>query len=246
MPVYSLDEALWFPDPNDAEAHGLLAIGGDLSTERLLLAYRHGIFPWYSDNEPILWFSPDPRVVLYPSRSRLDRSARRTLARAGYRLTMDRAFDRVIRLCAGIARKGQRGTWITADMIEAYCRLHETGFAHSVEAWDGGELVGGLYGVGLGRYFAGESMFRLRDGASLLALVALLRQLAAWGFTLFDCQVPSAHVARMGAVARPRRRFLEELRVALQGPTRRGAWRFEIPLGLSLTRVDAYDDAEKT
>jgi leucyl/phenylalanyl-tRNA--protein transferase len=228
VPVYLLDDSRRFPPPARAEPSGLLAIGGDLSPERLLAGYAGGIFPWYSEDEPILWFSPDPRAVIVPSRLRTSRGVRRTLSSASaLTLTMDTAFAEVIRACAAIDRPGQDGTWITADMIEAYARLHELGFAHSVEAWEGERLVGGVYGVSLGSYFAAESMFRLKTGASMRALVALLRQLAAWDFELLDCQMFTPHVGRLGAELWPRRDFLTALERAVAVPTRRGRWRFD-------------------
>lgn len=228
MPVYLLDRTDTFPSATEAEASGLLAVGGDLRPSRLLRAYSEGIFPWYSEGEPILWFSPDPRTVIETDRVRVGRGMRRTLASAGnLELTMDTAFPRVIRACARVRRDGQSGTWITGDMIEAYERLHVAGFAHSVEAWAGDRLVGGLYGISLGGYFAGESMFHLVSGASLRALVALLHQLAAWEVRLFDCQMYTPHVGRLGAREWPRHVFLQRLREALARPTRPGRWSFD-------------------
>ncbi len=228
MPVYLLDRTLRFPPPGHAEPSGLLAVGGDLTPERLLAAYSSGVFPWYSDDVPILWFSPDPRAVIVPRRLRLSRGARRTLADASrLRLTMDSAFRDVIAACADVPRPGQSGTWITTDMIAAYTRLHELGFAHSVEAWDAERLVGGIYGVSLGRYFAAESMFRTVDGGSLGALVALVRQLDRWSFEILDCQMFTPHVGRLGAEMWPRASFLLRLDAALAAPTRRGSWSFD-------------------
>jgi leucyl/phenylalanyl-tRNA--protein transferase len=228
VPVYLLDRTPRFPPPGHAEPSGLLAVGGDLEPARLLAAYASGIFPWYSDDEPILWFSPDPRAVIVPGALTLSRGVRRTLRGAErLRLTMDTAFGDVIRGCAAAPRPGQDGTWITPDMIEAYARLHELGFAHSVEAWDEERLVGGLYGVSLGRYFAAESMFRKVSGASLAALVALAKQLHGWKFELIDCQMFTPHVGRLGAELWPRTRFLARLEAALSGPTRRGRWSFD-------------------
>lgn len=233
MPVYLLDRTDTFPPATEAEASGLLAVGGDLRPSRLLRAYSEGIFPWYSEGEPILWFSPDPRTVIETDRVRIGRGMRRTLAAAGnLELTMDTAFARVIRACARVRRAGQSGTWITAEMIEAYERLHVAGYAHSVEAWAGDRLVGGVYGISLGGYFAGESMFHLVSGASLLALVALLRQLAAWDVGVFDCQMHTPHVGRLGAQAWPRGVFLRRLREALDRPTRRGRWSFDVGAAL--------------
>jgi leucyl/phenylalanyl-tRNA--protein transferase len=228
MPVYLLDRTDTFPPAVDAEASGLLAVGGDLRPSRLLRAYSEGIFPWYSEGEPILWFSPDPRTLIDTAGVRIDRGMRRTLMEAAeLELTMDTAFSQVIRACARVRRSGQSGTWITADMVEAYEQLHAAGYAHSVEAWSGDRLVGGLYGVSLGGYFAGESMFHLVTGASIRALVALLSQLAAWEVGLFDCQMHTPHVGRLGAESWPRELFLRRLRDALLRPTRRGRWSFD-------------------
>ena len=229
MPVYRLDNALRFPDPADADESGLLAVGGDLGPERLLLAYSLGIFPWYEEGQPILWHSPNPRMVLRPEELRLSRSLRKTLRSGRFDLVLDRAFPEVIRACAEIPRRGQRGTWITTDMIEAYEHLFERGYAHSAEAYVEGELVGGLYGVSLGSCFFGESMFSRHANASKAAFAALSLQLASWGFTLLDCQLPTPHLARFGAVEWGRERFLATLRTALAVPTRRGRWHFDAP-----------------
>jgi leucyl/phenylalanyl-tRNA--protein transferase len=215
-----------FPDPSEATPEGLLAYGGDLSPGRLVSAYASGVFPWYSSG-PILWFSPDPRMVLLPERLHVGRSLRRTLAREPFALSMDTAFEPVIRACAEQPRPGQDGTWITEEMIGAYVDLHRLGLAHSVEAWRDGELVGGLYGVSLGRAFFGESMFARAGDASKVAFVRFVRQLEAWEFTLIDCQVHTAHLERFGAEMWPRPRFLGALARALEGPTRPGPWSFD-------------------
>jgi leucyl/phenylalanyl-tRNA--protein transferase len=220
--VYRLSEALVFPPPDEAEPDGLLAVGGDLSPQRLLLAYGNGIFPW--QGSPPLWFSPDPRWVIEPGRLRMSRHVRRALARPGYQVRADTAFYEVIGACAEIERPDQDGTWITPDMREAYERLHDLGFAHSVETWCEGELAGGVYGISLGGAFFGESMFTLRPDASKVALVTLLQQLRRWSFDFLDCQVHTEHVERLGAVPWPRPRFLQALAATLQRPTRRGAW----------------------
>ena len=225
MTVYRIGEALAFPSPEEAEPDGLLAVGGDLRPERLLLAYAHGIFPWQGD--PPLWFSPDPRWVLEPRRLRVDRSARRALRRGGFELRMDGAFEAVIAACAATPRPGQDGTWITPDILEAYAEMHRLGFAHCVEAWAAGELQGGIYGLSLGGAFFGESMFSWRSDASKLAFIALVDQLVAWDFDLLDCQVHTDHVERFGAEPWPRRRFLARLGETLRRPTRRGPWRFD-------------------
>ena len=215
-----------FPDPNEADAEGLVAYGGDLHPQRVLAAYAQGIFPWpYDETTPLLWFSPDPRMVLRPDDLHVGRSLQKIITRHTFEVRFDSAFDEVIRQCAATRRPGQRGTWITGEMIRAYNRLHEMGFAHSAEAWSEGALVGGLYGVSLGAAFFGESMFAQRPNASKAAFVHLVRQLHAWEFQLFDCQVYTEHVARFGATPWPRARFLDALANALTAPTRQGPWR---------------------
>jgi leucyl/phenylalanyl-tRNA--protein transferase len=225
--VYRLPSEPVFPDPQESEADGLLAVGGDLSPERLLAAYAAGIFPWFNPGSPILWWSPDPRLVLRPAWLHVPRSLERALRRGRYQVRADTAFDQVIRRCAEAPRPGQPGTWITRDMLRAYQRLHRLGFAHSFEAWEGDVLAGGLYGVSLGRAFFGESMFADRADASKVALVASIRWLAARGVELTDCQVHTEHLARFGAREIPRARFLAELAVALAHPTLRGKWDFD-------------------
>jgi len=226
MPVFLLSEELVFPPVHLAAEGGLLAVGGDLSAQRLLLAYGQEIFPWYSDDEPILWWSPDPRLVLHPKEIRVSRSLQRTLNKALFHVTMDKAFDQVIQACAQSRIENGESTWIVEDMIQAYSRLHEDGFAHSVETWQGGELAGGLYGVSLGGCFFGESMFTRVSNASKVAFVHLVRQLSDWSFTLIDCQVTTGHLMRFGAreVARPA--FLDLLDRSLRLSTRRGKWEF--------------------
>jgi leucyl/phenylalanyl-tRNA--protein transferase len=226
MPVYLLSEDLVFPSPQLARREGLLAIGGDLSQERLLLAYRMGIFPWYSADEPIMWWSPDPRLVLYPSEFRVSRSLKKTIRKKVFDLTVDDAFESVINACAQSRTKADEGTWIVEDMIAAYCRLHESGLAHSVEAWQEGKLVGGLYGVSLGKCFFGESMFTHISNASKVALVALVEHLQALEFSLIDCQISTPHLLSFGAREIPRIRFLGELEQALKFPTLEGKWSF--------------------
>lgn len=226
MPVYRLGDAILFPPPEEAE-NGLLAVGGDLTPERLVAAYSMGIFPWYSEGDPILWHSPDPRFVLTTETFRVPRSLKRRVKEGLYRVTLDEAFERVIEACASVPRAGQRGTWITDEMTEAYIALHRLGLAHSVEAWLGDELVGGLYGVSLGAAYFGESMFARRPDASKVAFVALVPQLARWGIRLIDCQVETEHLARFGARSWPRSAYLRALASALEAPTRRGQWRFE-------------------
>jgi leucyl/phenylalanyl-tRNA--protein transferase len=227
MPVYQLTGDLLFPRPELAEEDGLLAVGGDLTEERLLLAYSLGIFPWYSEPYPILWWSPDPRLVLLPAELRVSRSLVQVMKKNFFKVTMDTAFAEVIRHCAAVPRKDEDGTWITAEMNAAYIALHHSGFAHSIESWYNGELVGGLYGVSLGGIFFGESMFTKVPNASKVALVRLVRQLAQWGFSLIDCQVTTRHLVSLGAREVPRRAFQSMLDRALQSPTRRGKWRFD-------------------
>ncbi|BDG10514.1 leucyl/phenylalanyl-tRNA--protein transferase [Anaeromyxobacter paludicola] len=224
MAVYRLPRQIAFPDPSLAEPDGLLAVGGDLSPERLLAAYEVGIFPWFSEEYPILWWSPDPRLVLEPARLHVSQSLRRTLRRGRYRVTADRAFGQVIRRCSGKPRPGQDGTWITREMITAYERLHALGFAHSFEAWEGEALAGGLYGVSLGAAFFGESMFADRPDASKAAFARAVEWLGAEGFGLVDCQVRTDHLVRLGAEEIPRADFLDRLAEALRAPTRRGPW----------------------
>lgn len=227
MPVYRLGAELVFPPAEASDPSGLLALGGDLSPERLLLAYSEGIFPWYSAGQPILWHSPDPRCVLAPSELRVSRSLDKTLRRGRFEVRLDTAFAEVIRACAEIPRPDQDGTWITPEMQRAYCALHRLGFAHSAEAWEAGRLVGGLYGVSLGRAFFGESMFTLTRDASKVVFVTLVRQLERWSFELIDCQLHTDHLARFGARLWPRARFLEALGRCLEGETRRGAWNLD-------------------
>jgi leucyl/phenylalanyl-tRNA---protein transferase len=222
--LFRLPREIAFPDPRQAEPDGLLAVGGDLSPERLLAAYAAGIFPWYGPESPILWWSPDPRLVLDPARLHVPRSLARTRRRAPYRLTADTAFDRVIRACAEISRPDQDGTWITPAMVRAYRQLHELGFAHSFEAWEGEALVGGLYGISMGAAFFGESMFAVRPDASKLTFVESVGWLGSRGVRLIDCQVRTEHLARFGAEDWPRERFLAALSEALEAPTRRGRW----------------------
>jgi leucyl/phenylalanyl-tRNA--protein transferase len=227
LPVWRLSRALGFPPPDAADASGLVAVGGDLSPERLLLAYSMGIFPWPHEGIPLPWFSPDPRWVIEPAALHVPRRLERSLRAGRYEVRLDSAFAEVIRGCADAPRPGQDGTWITHEMIEAYERLHQLGFAHSAEAWRQGELLGGVYGVSLGGCFFGESMFTRAPDASKTALVVLVRQLAAWRFRLFDCQTHTPHVERLGARAWPRTRFLAAVAEAIALPTRRGSWRID-------------------
>lgn len=222
---------LRFPPVELASPEGLLAMGGDLRSERLLEAYRNGIFPWYSGDQPILWWSPDPRAVLVPSRLKISRSLRQTLRRGLFRVALDTDFAGVIKACAEPrAQNPKGGTWITAEMIDAYCHLHEQGFAHSVEVRTDDDLVGGLYGVALGGAFFGESMFSRQSDASKVALAYLARQLDAWHFVQIDCQLPSPHLMSLGAIPVRRRDFLRLLDAALALSNRVGRWHFDIDL----------------
>jgi leucyl/phenylalanyl-tRNA---protein transferase len=227
MPVFRLGERLVFPPPELADETGLLAVGGDLSPERLLLGYSLGIFPWYSEELPILWHSPDPRMVLVAGELVVSRSLRKEIRRGRYEVRLDTAFEEVILGCADTPRPGQDGTWITDDMIDAYLSLHRMGYAHSAEAWLDGDLVGGLYGVNLGGVYFGESMFARASDASKVAFAVLVDQLARWDIQLIDCQVHTEHMERFGAEEWPRARFLRALHTALEQPTRRGPWRLE-------------------
>jgi len=222
--IFRLPRELVFPDPALADPSGILAVGGDLSPERLILAYASGIFPWFEDGQPILWWSPDPRLVLWPEDLHVARSLAKTIKRGTYDVRYDTAFARVIERCAEVDRPDQEGTWITEDMLDAYLRLHERGFAHSVEAWRDGALVGGLYGVSLGSAFFGESMYTEAPDASKVAFVTLVGRLRGWGFDLLDSQVRTDHLLRFGAVEVPRAEYLERLRVSVARPTRRGSW----------------------
>jgi len=225
VPVYQLTKELRFPPPEEADSSGLLAIGGNLRPERLLLAYQLGIFPWYEEGLPILWHSPDPRMVLLPSKLRISRSLRRLLRDPPFEIRLDTAFEAVIRACASTPRREGDGTWITEEMIDAYHRLFELGYAHSAEAWAGDELVGGLYGVSLGGCFFGESMFAHQSNASKIAFATLVEQLVDWNFDLIDCQIHTDHLERFGATPWPRSEFLAALKNALLRQTRRGPWR---------------------
>lgn len=224
MPIYELTEYPVFPTPDLAEKDGLLAVGGDLSPQRLLLAYRMGIFPWYSRGSPIMWWSPDPRLVLFLDEIHVSRSLRQFMKKNIYRISFDNAFEDVIMGCAEVHTHRTGDTWITREMIEAYIELHRLGFVHSVEAWFDGVLVGGLYGVSLGAAFFGESMFTRMDNASKVALVKLVEQLKKWGFQFIDCQITTEHLKRFGAREIPRREFLKRLKAALRRPTKRGRW----------------------
>ncbi|MBW2563300.1 MAG: leucyl/phenylalanyl-tRNA--protein transferase [Deltaproteobacteria bacterium] len=227
MPVFYLTDKHIFPPPHLAEKEGLLAVGGDLVEDRLLLAYRMGIFPWYSGEESILWWSPDPRLVLYPEEIKVSKTLKKIIKKDKFDITMDQAFDEVIEACAQIRSENNEGTWIGKDMIKAYCGLHKSGYAHSVEAWYKGELVGGLYGVSLGKSFFGESMFTRISNASNVVFVKLVEYLTQISFDMIDCQVRTEHMIRFGAREIPRDLFLQQLKKSLCKPTIKGKWSFE-------------------
>jgi len=225
-----LPDATSFPPVEAAlrDPNGLLAMGGDLSLERLLDAYRHGIFPWFSPGEPILWWSPDPRMVLEPDQIRVTRSLAKRIRNGGFELRVDSAFAEVMRACA-MPREDDAGTWISPAMVAAYTRLFDAGYAHSVETWHEGVLVGGLYGVAIGRMFFGESMFSRMPDASKVALVRLARQLRQWGFGMIDCQMETAHLASLGARTMPRVVFTARLEELVNLPHLPGPWHFDAP-----------------
>lgn len=225
--IFKLSDELIFPPPMLARHDGLLAVGGDLSVERLLLAYSMGIFPWYSAGDPLLWWSPDPRMVLFPAEFHCSRRLARTLRQQVFTVTFDQAFALVVAGCAA-PRPGQDGTWIVPEMQEAYCRLHAEGWAHSVECWQGDELVGGLYGVSLGGCFFGESMFSRVTDSSKVAMAVLVRRLSVWDFDLIDCQMKSDHLVRLGGGEISGSEFSRRLQESLARPSRRGSWSGEV------------------
>lgn len=215
------------------EPNGLLAIGGDLSPARLIQAYSHGIFPWFNDDQPILWWSPNPRAVLFPEQLHISRSLAKLIRKQPFRITLDQDFEAVISNCAA-PRPGEPGTWITAEMHDAYVALHQLGVAHSVEAWQGARLVGGLYGIALGKVFFGESMFSLAANASKVAFAHMVRQLQQWHFALIDCQVSSDHLKSLGATEIDREEFTRLLQRHVDTASHNSPWRFDpgfSPLG---------------
>jgi leucyl/phenylalanyl-tRNA---protein transferase len=230
MPLFQLPDEIFFPDPSLAEDDGLLAIGGDLSVERLLAAYSSGIFPWFSDYQPILWWSPDPRLILLPDKFRVSHSLRQKLSRNIFEVKFDTAFGDVIKMCSLVEERSQEGTWITNEMKEAYSALHRAGYAHSVEAYKNGDLVGGLYGVSLGRAFFGESMFHTETDASKVALYHLVEWMKEKQFQLIDSQVETNHLVSLGAELISRKKYLALLRKALKYPTITGKWQVSGPL----------------
>ena len=229
MPVYQLSDKLIFPPPHLAENDGLLAFGGDLSARRLLLAYSMGIFPWYSEDEPIMWWSPNPRFVMFPKDIKVSKSMKQVFKKQLFRCTLDKNFSAVIRNCQQKKRVGQYGTWITEEMLDAYEYLHDIGLAHSVEVWNkNDELVGGLYGVALGSCFFGESMFTHESNASKAGYITLVKQLQKWQFDLIDCQIHTKHLESLGAKSIERTIFIESLQKCLQQKTIQKKWSFDI------------------
>jgi len=224
MPVYQLTDKLVFPSPALAEEDGLLAIGGDLSPERLLLAYSNGIFPWFSAGDPILWWAPSPRLVIFPGEFTTPKRLSRLMRQEKFSVTLDQAFHRVITACATVAARQAKGTWITRDMIAAYSLLHDMGYGHSVECWQDDELAGGLYGISLGGVFFGESMFSTQPNSSKIALVCLAEKLRQWDFDLIDCQMKSAHLMHFGAREIPGAEFQKLLAESMPRATRKGKW----------------------
>ena len=219
-----LNNSLVFPDPRCAESDGLVAVGGDLRIERLILAYQNGIFPWYSEGNPIMWFSPDPRLLLFPDEMRVSKSLRRVINSEDFEIRFDTCFEEVIMRCATVKRKNQDATWITDDMTDAYVQLYNKGFAHSVETFYQDELVGGLYGISLGGAFFGESMFHSMSNASKVSLYCLVEKLNSWGFDFIDSQIPTNHMKSLGAREVDRESFLAMLKLTLKRKTRRGSW----------------------
>ena len=215
-----------FPNPRYAMKEGLLAYGGDLNPDRVLMAYRRGIFPWYNEGDPILWWSPDPRLLLYPDDFKIRRSFRKKLRQKRFTVKLDHDFETVMRHCASVPRHGQEGTWILPEVIECYTQLHSRGFAHSIEVYDEEErLFGGLYGISVGEAFFGESMFSLAPDGSKIALAHLVALAKRWDFAFIDCQIPSEHLMRLGAVRVDRDRFLDELEATQQKLGVPGSWK---------------------
>jgi len=215
---------LIFPDPSNANPEGLLAYGGNLEPETLIQAYTQGIFPWYDDSSPIMWWSPDPRMILFPKEIKISKSLKHKLNSEKYNCSFDKSFKEVISQCARVSRTGQKGTWITDEMQKAYLKLHKKGLAHSVETWEEDRLVGGLYGISLGNAFFGESMFHLKPDASKLALYYLNERIKKWHFAFIDAQTPTTHLKSMGAIEIPRERFLKLLEKSMKKPTKTGRW----------------------
>jgi len=224
MPIYQLNETIGFPDPSEANEEGLLAIGGDLSAERIITAYSLGIFPWFNDDSSILWWSPNPRLILEPKKFKLSKSLKRIIRKNNYRVVFDEQFEQVIKNCAQTIRKDEEGTWITNNMESAYIDLFEKGLAHSVEVYEDKKMIGGLYGVSLGKAFFGESMFFKKNDASKVALYYLCRELEKWGFHFIDAQVETDHLLSLGAEKIDRDDFLDRLQSAQESLTCMGKW----------------------
>jgi leucyl/phenylalanyl-tRNA---protein transferase len=223
MPVILSKKQLWFPNVDEADESGLIAIGGDLSIERLKLAYSKGIFPWFNE-EPILWWSPDPRMVLFPGKMIVSHSLRQVIRKNNFEIKFDTQFENVIKGCAETPRKDEDGTWITDSMVKAYLKLHKAGFAHSVETYEEGKLVGGLYGIAIGKAFFGESMFHIIPNASKVALYRLSMKLQEWGFRIIDAQVYTNHLESLGGELQPRNKYLTILNEALKETGIEGSW----------------------
>ncbi|MBI9066084.1 MAG: leucyl/phenylalanyl-tRNA--protein transferase [Salinivirgaceae bacterium] len=224
MPIYKLPDEPYFPDPNEATEDGLLAIGGDLSPQRLVVAYASGIFPWFNEHDPIMWWSPDPRMVLFPERLKVSKSLKQTIRKEKFELRIDTAFTEVILNCKTVSRKDEEGTWITDEMIAAYKNLYKLGLAHSFETWLDNELVGGLYGISLGNAFFGESMFSKVSDASKVAFYYLSQYCIKHNFSFIDCQITNPHLQSLGAEEIPRVAFLGLLEDALKEKTKLGLW----------------------
>ncbi len=228
MPIYALSNILLFPPCELAEEDGLLAVGGDLSPERLLLAYQNGIFPWYSHPDPILWWAPDPRFIMLPEGIKISKSMKQVLRRHTFTITFDQDFPAVIKACQRRKRPQQVGTWITEEMRIAYEQLHEQGWAHSVEVWNKeGKLVGGLYGIAIGNYYSGESMFALESNASKAGYITLVKHLQAWNYQLIDCQIHTPHLESLGAYEIPRHEFMYMLQKALYQKRKPSKWQLD-------------------
>jgi len=227
MSIYLLPPEPIFPPVDEAEEDGLLAIGGDFSVDRLLNAYASGIFPWFVHEGDIFWYSPDPRMVLFPGKLKVTRSLQRVINSGKFEIRFDHDFESVIRGCAGVSRSHEPDTWISEEFITGFTELHRKGFAHSVETYFNGELAGGLYGVSLGRAFFGESMFFSRPDASKVALVHLVERITEWGFSFIDCQVDTEHFRKLGAEMIRRENYMELLNQAIKHPTKRGSWKLD-------------------
>ncbi|HPS56692.1 MAG TPA: leucyl/phenylalanyl-tRNA--protein transferase [Spirochaetota bacterium] len=239
MPVFRLSEEHIFPPVELSEPDGLLAVGGDLSAGRLIEAYSRGIFPWFTNKSPIMWWSPDPRFVIIPGGLKVSRSMKQIIRKNVFEITFDRSFRQVITSCSR-AKRRDNGTWITKEMIEAYVRLHEAGFAHSVEAWENGKLSGGLYGISLGRAFFGESMFSNVSNSSKAAFIVLAEKLFSLGFSIIDCQVHTGHLESLGAVFMSRGDFINTVNESLKHETIRGSWK-DNPLFCTASETDPVE-----